>query len=421
MHQLLFECHPTPNPIQAFLEKLHIGSLVFYYMQLTFIGEPVVGNHYLVRFQDRLAWMFILERGYGYCLISLKGLELQETSCHTAEAARLDEIFEQAFENENMSCVGGLNHYPLHTLTPVDANIVHTYSDARNVLTGIIDSPDSYKMAMSCFIKGLVWVLLHHTAKLKMKSTDKNKLDLNRDFSASNLKATSNKLELEEINHNTNAVNNTQITKHTKVTSVHRPPSVKSIKRQNSWNSIDSLTDSIWSDDGFPSNKKPKQNMKTQNVNKKTEVIVERDDLDDLMDELDNDFGLPVADVITKSTFAPVTQTTRKSTFGNNTIYKPMTNLAGSPDFKCAHSANISLPKKWRELPVEMSQLSRFLSEFPNDWYRHVLGTIDWKAFGISGDKVALEVGQDDTLLKCYSQLIMACYSLFANNGKCFK
>ncbi|PNJ70610.1 PCNX4 isoform 12, partial [Pongo abelii] len=64
------------------------------------LGLLLPGSHYLGRFQDRLIWIMILECGYTYCCINIKGLELQETSCHTAEARRVDEVFEDAFEQE---------------------------------------------------------------------------------------------------------------------------------------------------------------------------------------------------------------------------------------------------------------------------------------------------------------------------------
>ncbi|PNI83662.1 PCNX4 isoform 11, partial [Pan troglodytes] len=54
------------------------------------LGLLLPGSHYLGRFQDRLIWIMILECGYTYCSINIKGLELQETSCHTAEARRVD-------------------------------------------------------------------------------------------------------------------------------------------------------------------------------------------------------------------------------------------------------------------------------------------------------------------------------------------
>jgi len=40
-----------------------------------------------------------LEKGYGYVSLSVKGLELQETSCHALEATRLDDACQVAFES----------------------------------------------------------------------------------------------------------------------------------------------------------------------------------------------------------------------------------------------------------------------------------------------------------------------------------
>lgn len=135
-----------------------------------------MGNHYLVRFQDRLGWCLILERGAAFCTLSIKGLELQETSCHTVEAGRIDEQFEEAFEVQDSSagCLS-LNRYPLHSLTPLDTIFVKTYSDARNILTGVIDSPDSFGMTMSFFVKSLVWLLLHHVNHMKKMEEDRRK------------------------------------------------------------------------------------------------------------------------------------------------------------------------------------------------------------------------------------------------------
>ena len=116
-----------------------------------------------------MVWVIVLERGNAYCTLSIKGLELQETSCHTAEAARLDEIFEAAFQNENGVSCCEINEYPMHCLTPVDVCEVKTYSDARNVLTGVIDSPGAVEQTLKFFVKSLVWLILHHVNKVKVK------------------------------------------------------------------------------------------------------------------------------------------------------------------------------------------------------------------------------------------------------------
>ncbi len=112
-----------------------------------------------------MAWIMILERGYGYCTASIKGLELQETSCHTIEAARIEDTFEATFEKENGVPFCSFHPHPLDTLKPCDAANIQTYSDAKNVLTGVIDSPDALQKVADGFAKCLVWVLLHHNYK----------------------------------------------------------------------------------------------------------------------------------------------------------------------------------------------------------------------------------------------------------------
>ncbi|XP_028396003.1 pecanex-like protein 4 [Dendronephthya gigantea] len=135
-------------------------------------GNLVTKSDYLmVRYQDRLIVLHILEKGYRYCTLIARGLELQETSCHTVEAARVDDIFEDVFTKETKTPFG-LNSYPLHTLTPLNCLVVETYSDAHNVLTGIIDQPENIERQSSNFIKCLVWVLLKELSRNERSSKD---------------------------------------------------------------------------------------------------------------------------------------------------------------------------------------------------------------------------------------------------------
>uniref|UniRef100_A0A672IIW9 Pecanex-like protein n=1 Tax=Salarias fasciatus TaxID=181472 RepID=A0A672IIW9_SALFA len=125
------------------------------------LGCLAPGSHFLGRFQDRMVWIMILERGYGYCTVNIKGLELQETSCHTVEARRVDEVFEAAFERpERLGFTQGLNLHWGNALTPCAALAVRVYSDARNVLSGIIDSHDNLRKLQDDFMKALIWLLL---------------------------------------------------------------------------------------------------------------------------------------------------------------------------------------------------------------------------------------------------------------------
>ncbi|XP_041352688.1 pecanex-like protein 4 [Gigantopelta aegis] len=415
------------------------------------LGEPKPGNHYLVRFQDRLVWLMILERGAGFCTVNVKGLELQETSCHTAEAARLDDIFEMAFEKEGGFSPCSFNKYPMHTLTPVDSASVDTYSDARNVLTGVIDIPHSFAITMGYFVKSLVWLILQHVNKMKKREEKMKKPSLT-------LVTTKNENKraeaMQEINHNhhtsdlNNKRNNDRVVP-VKSTSIKnnlgpfenpsRPSSgqgPKTSRKSSVSSSIHSFTDSIWSDDfdaKISDNRKRVNVVRTSYRNMASSVpdktgpktFLEKtgqktfdDDIEELFDELD--FGFPAQDlnkpkpkVHTAAFSKPVT----KKSSGNH-IYKPVTNLAGSPDFKCQYSSHMSLPLKWRQLPIEYSQLSRHIDQFPVDWYRHVLSVLDWSVTGLPGEKVAIDVGADDALTNCYSQLIMACFSAFDVQGK---
>lgn len=496
-----------------------------------YAGEPQAGNHYLIRFQDRLVWTMILERGAAYCSVSIKGLELQETSCHTTEAARLDDIFEMSFEKEAGFSVCTFNQYPLHSLTPVDACGVQTYSDARNVLTGVIDTPNSADVALKFFARSLVWLLLHHVNRVKKKEEEEKKkqqesvrtreiptkkpslaagkvktrgvknggssvVEINHNLTTSNFNTRdTNSSSVHNFNINTKDTNTSSVSNFntwdanassinnnrlvttnlplptlpplvpksalTALTPVSsdgraknvftpppfedsRPSSAQSIEkvRKSSWSSsINSFSDSLWSDDDLDKPKVKKKSLKQAKVgHSKTALsqpasvtassivpkfyprVQEKSDLDDMMEELD--FGLPSVNVgypkpsLVARTVLASNPLLSSSRINGNHIYKPVTNLAGSPDFKCQYSSQISLPTKWRELPIEHSQIVRHMSAFPIDWYKHVLAQLDWSATGLPREKVAADVGADEALTNCYSQLIMACCSAFDTPGK---
>lgn len=362
----------------------------------------------------------ILERGATYCTINIKGLELQETSCHTVEAARIDDIFESAFEVlENVCKVGRFNEYPLHSLTPSDACFLKAYSDARNVLTGIIDSPSSTDDTMKAFLKSLVWILLKYVHKMKAKEMGaKRSLKFDAELS---FVAQTEKHELKEFNANNNVSNRgvaqtktalqPLVPEFTRDARSTTPPPVSKAgqkKMASSWGSLDSFTDSIFSDDGTFTKSKP---SKPPAVFKPTRT--KSPEIEDIFEELD--MGLPACDVA-KPKYAAQKFGGSKS-YGN-AIYKPQTNLAGSPDFKSPYSSQLSLPKEWRELPLDNSHVSRLMNKFPVDWYKFVLNTIDWSCEDQSKEKVLTDVMEDDALRNCYAQLTMACYSIFEGQGK---
>ena len=124
------------------------------------------GDYYLFRYQDRILIALVLEVGHSYFCLNVKGLELQETSCHTIEATEIDNIFASAYTSEISSCHQfWLNTHLLNILQPVDSAVVRTFSDARIVLTGIIDQPAALEKFPSNLLKCVVWVLYNHATR----------------------------------------------------------------------------------------------------------------------------------------------------------------------------------------------------------------------------------------------------------------
>lgn len=86
---------------------------------------------------------------------------MQETSCHTTEASRVDSIFSRAFDPSfNDDC---LNQLSYHCLNPLSTFTAIAYSDIRNVLTGVLDSPDTLSVIQDYFRKVLLFLLLEYT------------------------------------------------------------------------------------------------------------------------------------------------------------------------------------------------------------------------------------------------------------------
>ena len=121
------------------------------------LGILQPGNHLIARHEDRMIWVQILEKGNNYLYFGAKGMELQETSCHSLEATRLDDIFSDTFQKKS-----SVNLYTFHSVTPLIRMPVRMYSDARNVLTGIIESPDTLEAIGKIYLQTLTWYLVQY-------------------------------------------------------------------------------------------------------------------------------------------------------------------------------------------------------------------------------------------------------------------
>lgn len=88
------------------------------------------GDFLLGRFDDRLMWFQVLESGHNYTVVQMKGLELQETSCHTIEASAIDQLIESAFGgNLDANLLSRFLNTNIHyTVGPKTKISVKTYS-----------------------------------------------------------------------------------------------------------------------------------------------------------------------------------------------------------------------------------------------------------------------------------------------------
>nr|XP_034960042.1 pecanex-like protein 4 [Zootoca vivipara] len=337
------------------------------------LGLCSPGSHYLCRFQDRLVWILVLERGFTYCCLNIKGLELQETSCHTAEAHKVDEMFEMAFEYEERRNILSLNHHFLNILTPCCVLPVKLYSDARNVLSGIIDSPDNRRQLKDDFLKNLLWVLVQYCYK-KSKT------------------------------HRTHE--RTPKFKH-KSPSVE-PPEVlsKAIESPDSWKNDDHLSvESIdeWTDDS---------NLFDDEPSKKGPKMASRGSTPRPF------FSLPGSvEIHTTDTEWPEAPSVNK-------LYKPV--VLGLPavdtggkwgvvdlppvKFSNSYSELLSIPEEWRTVSLPVAKLYEMKQKFPEDWYHFVLRQLDFFHLKENPSNVLEDIVKDATLKDLYVKCALSCY-----------
>ena len=142
--------------------------------QSEIFGGSLSGTYYFNRFGgDRLIWIQVMEYGYSYVRLQIKGLELQETSCHALEATKIDDILEETFYDQDSrsgSGCGIMNPNFCTTLEPINTIIVDSYSNAKNVLTGVIESPELSLTIKQLFAKVFIWVCL----KFKLNQPEQN-------------------------------------------------------------------------------------------------------------------------------------------------------------------------------------------------------------------------------------------------------
>ncbi|XP_007947265.2 pecanex-like protein 4 [Orycteropus afer afer] len=361
----VYYCQMVPSLAAALQSAMAGGSL----------GLLLPGSHYLGRFQDRLIWIMILERGYTYCCINIKGLELQETSCHTAEARRVDEVFEGAFEQEEYARICSPNEHFGNILTPYTVLPVKVYSDARNVLSGIIDSHENLKEFKEDLVKVLVWTLVQYCSR---------------------------RPSVQENAHETGNTGEVPLPVPSALNPSPQPQCPEDI------DSLNSETLDEWSDDNIfddePTIKRKKE---------------EKDQLKVLPDT-----NLPLPGSV--ESWEVNDNSTGK--VPDNSLYKavilgyPTTDKGKQEDmayiplmeFSCSHSHLLSLPEEWRANCLPTSKMKEMSSLFPEDWYHFVLKQLECFHSEEKASNVQEEIAKDKVLRDFYIHVVMTCYfSLF--------
>ncbi|XP_036431120.1 pecanex-like protein 4 [Colossoma macropomum] len=376
------------------------------------LGSCFPGSHFLCRFQDRVAWVTVLEKGYGYCTVNIKGLELQETSCHTVEARRVDEVFEGAFDRLERPgrFLRFLNPHWENSLRPCSALPVRVYSDARNVLTGIIDSPDHLRQLRSDFLKTLVWMLLRHCLQDKA-------------YAVRRVKGHSLQLSGRKSQSSQHPEPGPGDVKMAMASQGHPDSSSSPNLRGRDSSSLSSFAD--WSDEddlfGPVPARKPVRMIMVRTEEGQTGLesgvslpgsaeihslyenmaLASLPTLRPLGLGLGMGFGLPAMDKGRDHQIPTVTTTTTTT---------PSIDPTQPLNFSCPHSESLSLATAWRNAPLPSSRLQALRPCFPEDWFHFCLSRFVMEGFWEGEpEQVCRALQEDQVLRELYSQVALSC------------
>ncbi|NXF70238.1 PCX4 protein, partial [Ciccaba nigrolineata] len=354
----------VPSLAVALQSALAAGSL----------GLSLPGSHYLCRFQDRLMWILVLEKGFTYCSVNIKGLELQETSCHAAEAHRVDEIFETAFEHQEHTKILSPNHHFGHILTPCTVLPVRLYSDARNVLSGIIDSHENLKHLKDDFIKVLVWMLVQHCYKKSKTWESPGKADKNKKGSFPE-------------NQHSGAIERS------------RP-----LREEDSF-SVDTIED--WTDDSDIFDLEPSGRTK------------DRKEPGQLGTTPKEHLSIP-GSVETRSQNVPQEMSPEDKLYRAVVLGLPAVDkgkqqeVLPQVEFSCSYSELLSIPEEWRTAPVPSSKVNEMRQRFPEEWYRFILSQLDFFHLKEKPSNLLEDLMKDKALKDLYIHGVLSCcFGLF--------
>lgn len=336
-------------------------SRVIHEVFLTGSASVQPGDFYLLRHQDRILIVSILECGHRFLTMNIRGLEMHETSCHTIEAAKIDDIFSAVYNPHSFRSPSfWFNTHLLNVMQPVDSAVICTYSDARSVLTGIIDQPPALRQFSSNLLKCIVWMLYQYIVRQQMEEERdmEGVKDLKVDWRRRNKVAP--QVHLESFQRASERPNS-------QPDQLHKPPALPTNKPATSEEREDSLSwTSIESteDDHISGENSGPQHLDTMCGLIPTDIPL---DTEPSMDQIQSSSHWTAAGATLPSNVTPLL------------------------------SHKLPLPSQWLKLPLLDRQIDALLPLFPSDWLSFLCDGNDGQLAG-------------ETLL--FKKLCLTCFSI---------
>lgn len=299
----------------------------------------------------------------------------------------MDEVLEAAFERpERLGFTQGVNLHWGNALIPCAALVVRAYSDARNVLSGIIDSHDNLRKLQEDFLKVLVWLLLRYGVQ-KHKGILWNSEGVQgvggRKSPSSQVAPTTCVQPLETVVMESN---------------VSSPRYRQDSSRSTSFGD--------WSDEDDIFGPEPARRTvalvtaEGQYGQGSLPGSVEMDSLYENMalsalqplQPLGLGVGLPVVDQ------------------GNNSeVFRSAPCPLAQLHFSCSQSEVFNLPTGWRTGPFPPSRLLQLRHLFPEDWFRFALGRFGPAVQDKNNEDMTKALKEDEVLKDLHTQVALSC------------
>jgi hypothetical protein len=121
------------------------------------------GDVFVLRHDAQVILVEVMEMHLGQVVLSVKGLELQTTSCHAAEATALDSVLDSTSQFlDSKRGLGAMNQYGFHAAAQVVGRIsAEGYASSTSKMDVIIKNPDFLERELPSTIIEVICCLLH--------------------------------------------------------------------------------------------------------------------------------------------------------------------------------------------------------------------------------------------------------------------